>query len=92
MRGGSKPGERRGGRQKGTPNKRTLAEKEALAASGLTPLQHMLNVLRDPDAPPERRDAMAKAAAPYCHRALKSVEHTGEGGGPIQYKVTLSFD
>lgn len=89
---GAKPGERRGGRGKGTPNKRTLAQKEALQASGLTPLDHMLTVLRDPNAPAERRDAMAKAAAPYCHRALKAVEHTGEAGGPIQYKVTLDFD
>lgn len=30
-RGGAKPGERRGGRQKGTPNKTTKAAKEAIA-------------------------------------------------------------
>jgi hypothetical protein len=30
---GSKPGERRGGRQKGTPNKATVAVKEALQAA-----------------------------------------------------------
>lgn len=30
---GSKPGERRGGRQKGTPNKTTTAVKEALGAA-----------------------------------------------------------
>lgn len=30
---GSKPGERRGGRQKGTPNKTTQAAKEAIAAA-----------------------------------------------------------
>jgi hypothetical protein len=31
--GGSKPGERRGGRQKGTPNKTTKAAKDAIAAA-----------------------------------------------------------
>jgi hypothetical protein len=33
-RGGSKPGERRGGRQRGTPNKRTLGQMAALAEAG----------------------------------------------------------
>lgn len=32
-RGGSKPGERRGGRQKGTPNKMTAGVKAALTAA-----------------------------------------------------------
>jgi hypothetical protein len=31
-RGGAKPGERRGGRQKGTPNKTTATMKQAIAA------------------------------------------------------------
>ena len=32
-----------------------------------TPLQHMLSVINDPEAPAARRDKMAIAAAPYCH-------------------------
>src|SRR5262245_43091169 len=36
---GSKPGERRGGRQKGTPNKRKAALQAHLAKTGMTPLQ-----------------------------------------------------
>lgn len=31
------------------------------------PLQYMLDVMRDPDAGPDRRDRMAMAAAPYVH-------------------------
>jgi hypothetical protein len=31
------------------------------------PLAYMLRVMRDPDAPAERRDRMAIAAAPFCH-------------------------
>jgi hypothetical protein len=47
----------------------------------------MLRVMRDPTAPAERRDYMAKSAAPYCHRALKAVEHTGEGGGAVKMQI-----
>lgn len=74
---GSKPGERRGGRQKGAPNKVTLAKARAIAESGLTPLDYMLAILRDDSAPPDRRDDMAKAAAPYCHPRLAAIEHSG---------------
>jgi hypothetical protein len=35
--------------------------------AGLTPLEYMLAVMRDPDADQVRRDRMAMAAAPYCH-------------------------
>jgi hypothetical protein len=77
---GSKPGERRGGRKKGTPNKVTLQKAAEIAASGLTPLDYMLSVLRDEEQPPERRDDMAKAAAPYCHPKLAAIEHGGRIG------------
>jgi hypothetical protein len=41
---------------------------------GLTPLEYMLAVLRDETVEPERRDEMAKAAAPYLHPRLASIE------------------
>jgi len=81
--GGSKPGERRGGRKKGMPNKATAERQKAIAASGFTPLDYMLAVVRDTQADPVRRDEMAKAAAPYVHPKLASVNHGG--------KVDLSF-
>jgi hypothetical protein len=40
---------------------------EAIAASGLTPLDYMLSVMRDEKVEAHRRDEMAKAAAPYVH-------------------------
>lgn len=83
MARGSAPGERRGGRKKGTPNKRTAEQREQVAASGLTPLEYMLSVMRDGTAPSERRDDMAKAAAPYVHAKLSAVEHSGKDGGAI---------
>ena len=45
---GSKPGERRGGRQKGTPNKRTVELIERAEASGITmPADMMLALAKD---------------------------------------------
>jgi len=91
-RGGSYPGERRGGRKRGTPNKRSVAQVETAAAGGLTPLEQLLKVMRDPSAPLERRMYCAIAAAPYCHAKLKAIEHTGLEGGPIEQNIVLTFD
>lgn len=66
-------GQKTGGRKKGTPNKATAAKVAEVTASGLTPLDHMLAVMRDPNAPVERRDEMAKASAPYVHPRLHAV-------------------
>jgi hypothetical protein len=44
---GSLPGERRGGRQKGTPNRATAAKADEIAASGMTPLDYLVSVYRD---------------------------------------------
>jgi hypothetical protein len=38
----------------------------------------MLRITRDPSQPVSRRDEMAKAAAPFCHPRLSSVEHSDE--------------
>src|SRR5258708_30948915 len=79
----SQPGERRGGRQKGTPNKKTREFMERVQASGLVPLEYMLAVMRDETAPPERRDEMAKAAAPFVHPRLAAVKVQGDRDAPL---------
>ncbi len=84
MSRGSQPGERRGGRQKGTPNKRTARDKAEMKASGEMPLDYMLRIMRDPKAEPSRRDDMAKAAARFCHAALSTLSVGGPEGGPIE--------
>lgn len=80
---GSKKGERRGGRKKGTPNKATAAKAAAVAASGLTPLDYLLGVMRNEQAPRDTRLEAARAAAPYVHPKLASIDHHGPGGGAI---------
>jgi hypothetical protein len=72
--GGSKPGERRGGRPPGTPNKATAivtAAMDAISANpDLTPLEFMLGVVRAPNVDPAMRLRAAQAAAPYVHARL----------------------
>lgn len=80
-KGGAREG---AGRKKGEPNKRTAALVALVESTGITPLDYMLAVMRDPKADMRRRDLAAAAAAPYVHSKLASVEHKGPGGGPIE--------
>lgn len=68
---GSKPGERRGGRQLGTPNKKTVLRKAAFAAAAAnphsSPIDFLLNLMRDETTPPDLRLQIAQTAAPYLH-------------------------
>ena len=86
MSRGSNKGERRGGRKKGTPNRMDAKHRKAIAESGLTPLDYMLNVLRDEEAPKEDRMWAAQHAAPYVHSRLSAIEHTGDVGGPNRHE------
>jgi hypothetical protein len=74
-RGGKRPG---AGRPKGVPNKASIERQAQIEASGLTPLEFMLNVLRDDKRTFEERMDAAKAAAPYVHPRLSSAEVKSE--------------
>lgn len=63
-------------RTKGSVNKRTLAYLRT--NGGDLPLDYMLRIMRDPEAPMDRKDKMAIAAAPYLHAKLESIQHSGE--------------
>ena len=80
-------GKKTGGRQKGVPNRATAAKAAEIAASGLTPLDWMLSVLRDPTIDYERRDKAARDAAPYVHPRLASTELTGKDGGAFVVEI-----
>jgi hypothetical protein len=80
-RGGKRDG---AGRKAGAPNKASALREAEVAASGTTPLEYMLAIMRDDLSPAARRDDMAKAAAPYVHPKLAAVEHSGPDGGPIE--------
>jgi hypothetical protein len=76
-------GHKTGGRTKGTPNKATVAKEAEIAASGLTPLDFMLNVLRDEDRAFEARMDAAKAAAPYVHPKRAPVDGKGDDASGV---------
>jgi hypothetical protein len=67
-------GRKTGGHQKGARNRATEEARAAAAATGVLPLDYMLNVMRDPAADNKRRDAMAMAAAPYLHSRLTAID------------------
>ncbi len=70
-RGGRREG---AGRKAGVPNRATAERQAEIAASGLTPLEYMLSIMRNEDAKVEDRFEAAKAAAPYVHPKLSTVE------------------
>lgn len=75
---GSRPGERRGGRKKGTPNKVTRKRREVAVralAEGVTPLDVMLQAMREAYAIGGAKAAhpFAKEAAPYVHPRLAAL-------------------
>lgn len=79
-RGGKREG---AGRKPGVRNKRTSEQIAAIEASGMTPLEYMLQVMRNPQESASARLNAAGMAAPYVHAKLSSVEMNGSGGGPI---------
>lgn len=75
-RGGRRPG---AGRPPGTANLKTREIADRAAEEGLTPLEYMLQVMRDEANEPRDRLSAAVSAAPYIHPKLSSIEHTGTG-------------
>jgi len=59
-RGGCRPG---AGRKPGSLTRRTREIAEQAAGDGITPLEYMLAVMRDPKEPPERRGEMPAASS-----------------------------
>ena len=82
---GSKPGERRGGRQPGTPNKRTseLADRIASKYPGWDPVEAMAEIARDEENDVMIRLAALKEVSQYIHPKRKAIEHTGKDGAPL---------
>ncbi len=89
---GSAPGERRGGRRKGTPNKATAAREAEVEASGMTPLEFMLDILRNEEASTEDRRWAAQNAAPYCHPKLAQQRFEGPDGGNMVVEIVQFCD
>lgn len=82
-RGGSRPGERRGGRQKGTPNKTTAALKDAIlnAFSTVGGESYLVTVARED---PKTFCALLARVLP--------LQVTGGEGGPLVVEIVRFSD
>jgi hypothetical protein len=80
---GSKPGERRGGRQRGTPNKSTLLKHAAIKAAAtdpnLSPLEFLLKFMRQADLPLRLRVTVAQQALPFAHASQSPIGRLNMG-------------
>jgi hypothetical protein len=89
--GGSKPGERRGGRKPGTPNLRKIEDRKALLdychEKGTDPFKVMVDLMATPKMEPRIKIACAEALADRLMPKLKSIEITGDMTKPL-YVVT----
>lgn len=95
-RGGARPG---AGRKPGVLGRKTREIAKKAAEQGVTPLEVLIDTMRSlAELADKARGAnrvkllmsaagVAKDAAPYFHPRLASIEHTGDGGGPIQVTV-----
>ncbi|NIW47065.1 MAG: hypothetical protein GWN30_20645 [Gammaproteobacteria bacterium] len=73
-------GKRKGaGRPKGSTNKLTAEQVEAVQ-QGQSPLEYLLSVMRDREREDKDRIDAAKAAAPFVHAKLSSVEMNARVG------------
>ena len=79
MRGGQRSG---AGRPAGAATKKTREIADRAADQGITPLEVMIEAMRDAYANGGAAAAFmyAKDAAPYMHAKLASTEMTGKGG------------
>lgn len=62
------------GRPRGSPNKATSMREKVISAQGATPLSYMLDMLRNDELDAATRFEAAKAAAPYVHPRLSSIQ------------------
>lgn len=75
----------KGGRPKGSKNKRTLMMEQVVknlmdeaTSDGPSPLEFLLTTMKNQDLPLEKRIDAAKAAAAYVHPRLNAVDNAGD--------------
>lgn len=75
-----------GGRAAGVVNKKTAEVQKMVAETGITPLEYLLMVMRDPGGEPKERINAAVAAAPYVHAKLSTVDVKSEHSGKVIFE------
>lgn len=77
-----------GGRVAGVVNKKTAEVQKQVSESGLTPLEYMLEVMRDLANEPRERLNAAQAAAPYVHAKLSTIDLKSENKHSLVVEIT----
>ncbi len=83
-----KEGNKTGGRQKGTPNKNSMAARELLDKLGCNPLEGLASIADDENNPIEIRTRAYSELAQYVSPKLRAMEITGAAGGPLEVNVS----
>ena len=90
-RGGSRSG---AGRKKGQRAKATQIRQAMIAKAahnGLSPLDYMLQVMRDETAEKSARFQAAIEAAPYVHPKLANTTLQGDPDNPVQHEHEIRW-
>lgn len=89
--GGSKPGERRGGRHKGVPNKVTADVRAAAQKYTAEAIETLASIMRNSEAD-QARIAAAKELLDRGHgKSTQPIDATlaGKDGGPVRVELYL---
>lgn len=86
---GSKPGERRGGRQKGVPNKATASIRDLARQYTADALNALTGVLADASEPAAARVAAAKEILDRAYGKASTVLQGDEDGGAVRIATTI---
>lgn len=82
MARGSKPGERRGGRQKGTPNKATADVKEAARAYTTEAVEELARIMRESESDAARVSAIREILDRAHGKPSQAVAIGGDPNAP----------
>ncbi|OMG85403.1 hypothetical protein [Achromobacter xylosoxidans] len=91
MAGGSKPGERRGGRKKGVPNKATAEIKALAQQHGPEAIATLVSIMKATKQPPAARVAAAKELLDRAYgKSVQPIEG-GDPDKPINMALQIAF-
>ena len=85
-------GYRYGGRQKGTPNRKTQEVAEKLQALGCDPIEGMARLAMDPTVDVAIRAQMLKELAQYLYPKRKALEVSGDPDTPLQHRCVIDWE
>lgn len=78
-------------RPTGSKNKRSMILAKKASIDGISPLEFLLNILRDTSFDMEMRIDAAKSAAPYVHPRLATTILKNEEGKAFNQSLDIMF-